>query len=59
MKSLKITLLLAVICVALMGVTHTNKDSKKVIEDFEVYDVNDPQNQIVTGKEKGQIRPNS
>ncbi len=60
MKSLKITLLLAVVCVALMGVTHTKKDNDKIVDEIEAYDVNDPQNQVVTGgKSKVRIPPNS
>ena len=46
MKSLKITLLLAIFCVALMGVTYSNDAAEKKIQEFEEFDVNDPANQI-------------
>ena len=58
MKSLKITLLLAIFCVALMGVTYSNDAAEKKVQDYEQFDVNDPANQI-TERVKGQKPPNS
>ncbi len=51
MKSLKITLLLAVICVAFMGVTYSN-DSDKKAQTEKIYDLNDDRHDVVIeGKE--------
>ena len=58
MKSLKITLLLAVFCVALMGVTYSNDAAEQKIQDIEKYDITNPENQIVKDKAKFQKPPN-
>ena len=57
MKSLKITLLLAVFCVALMGVTYSNDAAEKKVQDIENYDINNPENKITNGKHKRTIKP--
>ena len=50
MRSLKITLLLAVFCIAFMGVTYTNDAKKTDVEDVQTFDLDDPKYQIATDK---------
>ena len=57
MKSLKITLLLAVFCVALMGLTHSNESKATTVEDIESIDLKDNNIKTVSTGKKGKVPP--
>ncbi|MBT8258416.1 MAG: hypothetical protein KJO49_08095 [Bacteroidia bacterium] len=57
MKSLKITLLLAVFCVALMGLTHTNEAKTTAVDDIEKIDLKDNNIKTASTDKKGKVPP--
>ncbi|MBT8287434.1 MAG: hypothetical protein KJO00_05420 [Bacteroidia bacterium] len=57
MKSLKITLLLAVFCIALMGVTYSSDQNTSKTDDVENVDLNDNKYNIAHDHKKAKTPP--